>query len=246
LPEVRARAIYLASLFARDVPEVVPALWQTLKTESNPMVRASLWLSFVFCQVSTEKIELIENAFAAMQERSGKEQNDKEQVGQELERWALGTVILRVGSEQARRSAAQVMIESLDAPDSLIRAYSGLPFCREGLVADSMEQLLRLGVAARQFHAPLVAKLRQAPNEFAALNLLNSICPLFFGEFSEENLVRWEGLDEAQREVVRAIAQTDGLWGAGKVNFVNRTDRLRYFGLPDQRGAFQSLMREPS
>jgi hypothetical protein len=88
LPEVQTRAIYLASLFARDVPEVVPVLWQRLKTESNPMVRASLWMGFAFCELSAAEIERIENAFAVVQNQNEKEQSKEEQSGQHLERWA--------------------------------------------------------------------------------------------------------------------------------------------------------------
>ncbi len=226
--DIRARAVYLASLFSRQKPEVTAVFWDKLEAETDELVRASLWLGFAFKPFNEEEPQKFEAAF--------------QRTDSSLEKWALAALILKIEGSAFRENAAQFMVESLSASQELVESYGQLPACNEGIVADSAGQLLRLGTEARKFSAALCDQIRLSKNQFGALYLLGSIAPLFFGDFSAEDPVKWESLDETQREVLKTMTEADGIWGDGKFNLGNLSSLLRYYGLPDDRAKMRALV----
>ncbi len=244
--ELRVRAIYLASLFGKFNPEVAAARREKLESETDDATRAALWMGWFYVAPSDEDSASTQDAF-----RDGQAQKS----AWTLEHWALSALVLRLKSAEserdaaardaaARDAAARVLLDSLEENEARQRSFGQLPHFEEGLGAASLGQLLALGTAARRYTPAFVALLRRANNEFAALELIESLCPLYFGDFSREAPVSWAKLEGAQRAVARALAETDGVWGDEKIIFGNLSQQLRYFGLPDRRAGMRALVAE--
>lgn len=227
-PDVRATAAYLASLFSRSDATVSPALRQRLETESEALVRATLWLGLGLDPANVS-LPLLDVAH--------------EQATSEMERWAIYATLLRLRKGEAPPSAVETMLEVLRNPrQSLIDFYRDVPFNEEGLVADSAHLLLHLGTAARRFRVPLCEALARTTGVFQAMTLLGTIVPLFFGEFSREHPVAWEQLDEDGGEVLRVLVRSDGVWGDGKSIFANLSQLVEHYGLPYNREKMRALI----
>lgn len=235
--ELRTRAIYLASLFGKTNPEVAVMRKQKLESETDVAARATLWLGWFYTIPSPVELAFIERAFA-------QSADDGAAVATwSLELWALSALTMRLSADEAARDvAAQTMIDSMDAGETEQELFARLPHFEDGLAAASLGQMLALGENARRFTPNFIELLRRAPNQYAALGLLESLCPLYFGDFNREKPVQWEFLDESQREIARAIGQTDAVWGDGKIIFANMSEQLRYSGLPDRREQMRALI----
>lgn len=218
--DVRIAAACLVTVFhdPEAEPEVRRALTRRYAEEPDEIVRATV-LGSLNVYLPTTHLELYDSAL----------ENDTSLLVRREAAHSLAAVL----HDEASQLVAATLLEAILRAAEVAPLYEGVAWNRRGVVADSLWAITRLGAQARgllRYLEKLVRKV--APRD--ALDVAEvALLIAFEGPAGSRSLA---DLDPAQRTLLQAIVDTDGIWGH------ELPQMLAHYGLPREQEALRAYL----
>ena len=218
--DVRVAAACLVTVFRdRDAePEVRRALPRRYSDETDEIVRATL-IGCLNVYLPSTHLELYDLAL----------ENDPSLLVRREAAHSLAAVL----REETPQLAAATLLEAVLRAQELDPLYAGVAWNRRGVVADSVWAVTRMGVNARALLRYLEKLVRRVPPRDGLDVAEAALLIAFEGPASSRSLA---DLAPDQASLLRALAETDGIWGQELPRM------LAHYGLPRDQSSLRSLL----
>lgn len=218
--DVRTSAACLVTVFhdPEAEPEVRRALSRRFQDEGDEIVRATV-LGSLNVYLPTTHLELYDRAL--------------EGDPSLLVRREAAHSLAAVQREESSQLVAATLIEAILRAAELDPLYEGVAWNRRGVVADSLWAITRLGATARGLLRYLEKLVRKVPPRDALEVAEAALLIAFEGPASSRSLA---DLEPAQRSLLQAMVDTDGIWG------VELPRMLAHYGLPREQGTLRAYL----
>ncbi len=205
-PELRASAARTLSCCQSYAAVVVPAMKQHLAVEASPLVSASLLLSLGLLLHEHEETALF---FAHMLQIA---EDPLIQVAA-----AMGTAFAL--KQQTGQQALHVLIGSYDLPLDIKTRFGELPFAEIDFDAYVSLALRCIGLSIAPLVIPTLLRAVRNSNAWSGLTLVPNLLYFAFGEQRITRTMTVFDLTDLQRDALRAISETEALWGFANMSF---------------------------
>jgi hypothetical protein len=226
-PEVRSPAAYALAWFPEDSTASLPRLLRLLDQETEHATLATLILTIgLLARTSTVSLDL-------------------KKLDTFLFHHAL---LIRVAAaiglarEPLERRIIDILIEAILAPEQLQAVSADIRFNEGNLAGYASLVLARYGTINREQIVPALCQTLRGVNSYQSLDVTRALLELITVDSKTPiRNVPADQLDVLQRQALRAIADHGG-WRIDDALFVNYSELVRAYGLPDSQEALQRYL----
>ncbi|MBD1920766.1 hypothetical protein H6F77_06665 [Microcoleus sp. FACHB-831] len=227
-PNIRMTAAYTLAFCRESVVGIISQMFKHLEQEAEPRVKASMVLSLG--NLAVHQPELVESLIKLFEAIMNSEANN-------LVTLAAAMALAKLAKEQTPPDAVEVLVNVMAEPQLVSGLYSQLPWANGNVVADVSQCLGDLKADAIAFLIPPLMQTLEFVDASSALSIAEMLLYLAFTGKKVSAKVKIEELNETQRMVVKAIAQSDNAWTIdGKMSEI-----LSSFGLPNSQYKLQAF-----
>jgi len=207
-PQLRASAAHTLSRCRSHAGVVVPAIQHHLTEETSALVYASLLLSLGQLMHEHEEADLFFTRLL-------------QETADPLIRVTAAMGAAFALKQQTNQLALRALVEGYELPQDIKTRFSELPFAEVELDLDASISvaLWHVGLSIAPLILPTLLRVVRRSHAWSGLTLVPSLLAFALGEQKITRSMTVAHLTDLQQDALRAIYETEALWGFGNMAF---------------------------